>query len=313
MGALLTGCFSEDYSFCPPDESAVTIHFRLPDPVTRSGDTFADEITTVTTAIYDEQGDLAKAITTYEYDHEEFQGLQLTLPAGTYRLVSWANSTSATQINDLNTHYDVPTWLDYSRVNTGRLVDQCDPLFYAPDNNRGEYEFFVDPEDGHEGILYFRHAQRRVLVYVKGFEHVSSNNSSNPIVRLTGLPAGLEFLGMSSIDEAPVNTQAQSKPVSVKNVAMALSTFQAFYLSLQDRTVGVELLDPATREVVYTTTLNAHIDPETDNPEIDKTLEIVIEFDEDDPGTGEDGQNVEVDVKLPPWTENEVEYDYWRK
>lgn len=309
----LTGCFDEDFSFCPPVEPVepvenVVLHFRLPDPVTREGDTFADDISTVTTVIYDAADSLVQSIVTDADDHAAFQGLRLALDPGEYQVVSWGNTSDVrTKFNHLLTARDERTWLDYHTITAG-VTGNGDPLYYGPgfaaDGTRAaaqHYTLTVDPVTGHESTLDFSHAHRRVEVYVRGFS--GSDGSTTPTVRLTGLPAGLEFLGMSRLtqDNDPVTSELVSRRVTLASKDYALAPFDVFYLHLADYDIGVELLDPVTGEVIYTTKLNDHFDAEADKPEEQIVLQLLIEF-----------IGAEVKVSTPDWDSEDVNYEWGR-
>lgn len=300
LSLTLTGCFGEDYSFCPPDQRVVTLHFRLPNPIDNSGDTFKQYINGATTAIYDAEGNLVQVVESDETTLEAFQGLRLNLAPGTYKVVSWGNSGGLTHINALNTPLDVHTYLDYRTLKDGRIAGTGDPLYYGPNSTDGIFEFTVDPEKGYTGTVDFRHAHRNVEVYVEGFK--GSDNSTTPTVRLTGLPAGLDFVGMGRIDQPDVDAQAGSRMGTYQSTLYALSDLTTFYFGLKDYTIGVELLDPATGAVVYTTTLNKHINPDTDDPKLQRTLQLFIDL---------SGIDVAVSVKVPAWgNEDNVDWDY---
>ncbi|MDR2912815.1 MAG: FimB/Mfa2 family fimbrial subunit [Alistipes sp.] len=307
IATILTGCFKEEFAFCPPDMN-VTLHFRLPDPATRQGDTFLNDISTVTTVIYDDAtGALVRTIVTNDADHRVFKGLHLSLAAGTYRVVSWGNSGNGTKFNALDTPYNNYSWLDYTDIRDNK-TGNGDALYYAHHAGTAtgaddEYTMTVDPSTGHEGTLDFHHAHRRIEIYVKGF---SASGSNTPLIRLSGLPTGLSFLGMrphTSSDRVTSELASQMVTVGASRAAAgayALSPFNVFYLNTGDYDIGVGLLDPVTGDSVYTTRLNEHIDPLTDNPDNKMVLQLLIEF-----------IGVEVKVSVPEWKSEDVDYGWW--
>ncbi len=303
LGALvaLSGCFKEEYGFCP-DPYNVILHYRLPDG--NGGCTFLSDISTVTTAVYDASGALVETVVTGAEDHDGFKGISLKLDPGTYRLAAWGNVDANTVFGDLTSCYTGgnPTVM-YNSIVGGRVGDG-DPVYYGPNtvrarsgNDAGEFVITV-ADDPYEGTLDFRHAHRRIEVFVKGF---SAHGSTTPLLRLTGLPAGLTFLGMGQLaGEGLVNSEVQSQTVTVSeggtNVAYALSPFHVFYLNTADYDIGIEVIDPSNGEVVYTTRLEDHIDTSSDDP--DKIiLRLVLEF-----------KGTTVTVTVPGWNSDDVDY-----
>lgn len=319
---VLAGCVAEDRSDCPP-EMNVTLHFRLPDHTAPGGCSFMEKITTATTAIYnDATGEMIESITTFGTHHSEFQGLRLRLDPGTYRVVSWGNSGGGTRMND---HHAVYTHghghICYSDITDG-MACNGDALYYAPNsvkitregrrtrqsssqsggNDLGEYIMVVDPQTGHEGTLDYRHAHRHIEVFVKGFS--GSDGSSTPVIRLNGLPEGLTFLGMERHGENLVSSELASQMVSVgiggRQGEFALSPFRVFYLHAGDYNIGVDVIDPATGELAYSTMLNDHIDEEDDDPENEVTIQLLIEF-----------KGAHIEVSIPSWDPKDIDYGFW--
>jgi hypothetical protein len=173
--------------------------------------------------------------------------LRLDLEPGTYRVVSWANHGDNVTMNNHETaHIDDGTTahLTYGSINGG-MVGGGDALYYAPaapvgtravDSGAGHYyTMHVDSATGHEGTLDFRHAHRRIEVYVNGFP-----GGRMPIIELTGLPSAIKFLGMDAHDAghgtvtARVGAQPTTFTANGKQETYALSAFHAFYLHLED-------------------------------------------------------------------------------
>ncbi len=180
----MTGCFAEDYSYCPP-ETNVILHFRLPDEAGTKECTFLDNIFTAHTAIYAADGTLVQTHSTDDGHHHDFKGLRLSLSPGTYRVVSWGNHGTNTNMYGHENAYtaDIPSRVTYGTINTVggvRMTGNGDELYYAPrtvgttraNAPTGEAEHYVmvvDPVTGHEGTLDFGHAHRSIEVFVRGF------------------------------------------------------------------------------------------------------------------------------------------------
>ncbi len=316
----MTGCFAEDFSFCPPEHNVI-LHFRLPDDAGEQECTFLDNISTVHTAIYTTDGTLVQSHTTVDDEHHGFKGLRLSLEPGTYHVVSWGNHGTNTSMYRYEDAYDndILSRVSYSTINKvgqHRITGDGDELYYAPhglgatraDADAGSgtaeadhYVMEVDPVDGHEGILDFGHAHRSIEVFVKGF----SSNGMTPIIQLEGLPDGLNYLGMKKLEGGGlVTSEVPSEVVNISagplSAKYALSDFETFYMWTGDHDVIIRLLDPVTREVVYQTRLNDHVHPDSDDPEGEKTIQILIEF-----------IDAGVNVSIPNWKQETITPGFW--
>ncbi len=296
----LTGCFAEDYSFCPPDYN-VSIAYRLPDG--NGGCTFLRDISTVATAVYDASGKLITTAETTGEDHAVFQGVRLKLDPGVYRIVSWANSGVNTELKNHESCYGGGNaYVTYGSISAGR-TGNGDALYYAPNsvnttrsgNAQGEFVITVDPKTGYEGTLDFRHAHRIVEVYVKGFEE---SGSTTPDIELTGLPQGLTFLGMGELaGTGPVTAEIGSEMMEMNGSQYSLARFKVFYLNAADCNIGINVLNPVTKGNVFGTYLCDHVDVANDKPDTVVTIRIIIEF-----------LNGSVTVKIPGWNSGEVDW-----
>jgi hypothetical protein len=310
----LTGCFAEDYSFCPPVEN-VTLNYRLPSD--GGADAFLENVHSASTAIYNSEGDLVQLIETYDPQHSEFQGIKTTLEVGEYRVISWGNVGEATAHNDADYNYSAErnAHVSYRAVADG-MVGSSDALYYAPNtvdhrhgsravelgsgqgNEAGEYILNVT-RMGHEGNLDFRHAHRTVNVYVRNFS--DGQGGTTPTIQLTDLPSGLNFNGMSLIDGGErVNAELPTRMVAVDGKSYALASFNTFLFHLNDVESNVHVVNPLTEEVVRYGTVHLHdvYDPAEDDPDSTDPIEVVIEFLGD----------TEVRVTIPNWNTSEVEY-----
>ena len=301
----LAGCFREEYGFCPAPYN-VTLRYRLPDGA--GGDAFRQNISRVTAAVYDQSGALVQTVSTTDTDHASFQGIRLNLDPGTYRVIAWGNAGANTVLNNImGTYTDGATTVTYNNLLTG-TVGNGDPVYYAPStvqtrsgNADGEFVITLADGESYEGTIDFRSAYRHVEVFVKGFE---SNGVTTPTVELTGLPPGLTFLGMDPITGAilvtsRIDTQSVTVDEGGVNVTYSLAAFDIFYLDLADYDIGINVIDPNTGHIVYTTKMNDHIDPDSDDP--DKiVIRIKIEF-----------LNGIVTVTIPGWNSGDVDWGFF--
>lgn len=310
---VAAGCFAEDYSFCIREElpNNVTLGFELP----RDGvDIFMDNVFTTHTVFYDDAtGEFVKEISTTLDDHLlTFPGIQTRLEPGVYRVLSWGNYGQNTSVEGDygRLYFNDNTNVTYGRFGDDRTVGNGDKLYYAPNtvsigttgqgNTAGEYIMTVDEVYGHDGTLRFRHAHRTIEVYVKGFQ---SGDVRNPVVRISGLPGGLSFLGMGRLPEEPgVTASIRSEMVTVEvdgdTEYYALAAFDVFYMNLKDHDIVIEVADPATGFVSFSAPIGDYIDPIADDPEEDIVIRLAIEF----IGVGQ------VTVTIPSWKPGDVGY-----
>ncbi len=314
---LFTGCFGEDFSFCPPEGPEgfnVLLHFRLPDE-NYEADLFKGNITRTRTVIYNEAGALVCDTITNENHHNEFQGLRMKLPAGNYRVVSWANSGVLTGLNRRDTDYSHITYSD----KTDGVTGNADPLYHAPKSaatppatrveNAGANEYHhmeVDAATGHESTLDFHQAHRIVEILVEGFS--GTDGSTTPDVKLAGLPEGLTFTGLSrhgGLIDAMLGTEMATVDINGREYRGALTCFHTLYLRTCDYDICIKVLDPATGEEAFSVKMNdisssgpdgalSIIDP---NSDCDK-IQIVIRF-----------TALGVEVFPQPWGSEDVEVD----
>ncbi len=307
----LTGCFSEDWSTCPADFN-VTINYVLPDA--DKGCVFLDHVYTTTTAVYNEEGELVHTEVTSPEHHMVFKGVRLSLPPGNYRVVSWGNTGAHTTHKNIEYNYkdDADALVTYSDMRADKIVGTSDEIYYGPNtvsmtrmgtgegNQAGEYVMTVT-EKGHNGVINFRHAHRRVDVYIKGFD--SGTGMGNPLVQLTDLPSGLTFTGMHPIQGADaVTAELSSEMVEVgsdgEKGRFALASFNSFYFNLHDNDININIINPANHATIYTTRMQEHIDADSDDPDSQISLKLLIEFIE----------GADVKVSIPDWDLKDVDY-----
>ena len=295
----LTGCFSEDYSICPPIEEAnVTLHFSLLGKEKREG--FTDNISAVDVLIYDERGAFQDSINVSQQELREFQGTHLTLPAGEYRLVCWGNSGEHVEMKGVRTE-QTPT-ITHSKVDENR-VGNANRVFYAgnikeittrasdiPDALR-----LVVPEEGNrEAEAHFRHAHRRLTVCVQGFTH--DLQPAHPEVALHGLPLGLNLLTMEQLPDATeVSNHQMTKEQVILGEKYSCSTFDVFWFDT-DNSIEINIYDPISGELVFTVPLNDAIKGTLDDDLIE--ISLVIRF-----------KGGEVEIEIPNWGSSDVGWE----
>jgi hypothetical protein len=311
VALALTGCFAEDYSFCPPVEN-VTLNYRLPEG---GADSFLEKVQTASTAIYNTAGELVQLIETNDPQHREFQGIRTALEEGEYRVISWGNVGGDTGWN--NTDRREIGRVSYANITSG-TVGSSGALYYAPNtvdhrhgsatradgvgtgegNADGEYVLTVT-RMGHEGTLAFRHAHRTVNVYVRNFS--DGQGGTTPTIQLTDLPGGLNSVGMSLIEGGDkVNAELSTQMVTIDGKEYAMASFNTFLFHLADVETNVNVINPRTGEPVEFGTVHLHdlYDPANDDPDSTEPIEVTIEFMGD----------TSVEVSIPDWDSTEVNY-----
>ena len=178
--ALSAGCINEDMSDCPPPFNAELTFSYLGDG--QDAAMFSRAIDGVTLFVFDRAGGqnvLQKTIG--KADLNRFQGTQLYLPAGDYRIVCWGNAFDDTEL--------LSGSLSGGRVHApaygaGGRIATNDHLYY------GDYDITVpaaaNAPEKVTGDIPFRGAHIDMNVYVKGFGQ-SSDPATWPVVEIGNL------------------------------------------------------------------------------------------------------------------------------
>lgn len=183
--AMSTGCIKEDMSDCPPEMNTyLTFSYR--------GDTndpkmFGKMIDRVSLYVFDSKsGQHLLTKNVEKADLQLFEGTQLYLPEGNYRIVSWANALDDTEVlvNETlsNGRVHAPGHTSQERIATN------DHLYY------GELDITVPatatlPESSATkvtGDIPHRGAHINVEIYIKGFGF-KDYPATYPVVEMAGL------------------------------------------------------------------------------------------------------------------------------
>lgn len=240
--AAAAGCVAEDTDGCPPAGPNVEIRFSL-----LGGGVFSHEIGSVVAVLFDGQGNHVPPATTLDADAlESFRGVRLTLPAGDYRMVLWANVGDNTEIGAVDGEPAV-VYNDFD--GTKRLVaGNGDAVWYAPAVRKEEparaaeatrvdpdarplrwYGFTVTEEEGHTGEVAFTEAHNTVNIYIGGF---AFDPGPMPTVEITGLVPGVGFWGMQPLGQPlpAVSSAVRAVAVERDDRTFALASFHTFPL-----------------------------------------------------------------------------------
>ncbi len=173
--AFLTGCFSQDYSFCPPEHN-MKLDFRLV-----GEENFMQHITSVDAFIYDAAGTYMRTEHIEEHHLNEYEGMHLNLDPGDYRMVFWANIHEHASVTGHEGHSGEVGHDEHCYNDEGVLIENVDRLWYGPSipptrATRGtpqEYYTLTIPEEGeHSDVIHFTHAHRTLEIYVKGLTNL---------------------------------------------------------------------------------------------------------------------------------------------
>ena len=226
--SAVAGCVREDRSGCPPPGPNVKIGFALFDE-----GLFTDEITSVTAVLFDGQGTYIPPATTLDKAAlDRYAGVNLTLAAGDYRMVFWANVGNNTGFRVID-GIPVLTYRNFDGTEQ-QVFGNGDPVWYAPavPATRTDavarplryYEFTVPASGGYTGGGGFTETHNTVNIYIGG---LPLDPGSMPTVEITNLTSALNFYGMQPLDDPlpTVTSVLRTVPVVRDNVTYALAAF----------------------------------------------------------------------------------------
>ena len=180
ISLLATGCVRADFENCPPTEPNTTIYFRLKDY--SDNEIFPATVECAELFVYDGEGMMVSRSHISGSELNAFAGKRLWLAPGTYTVVVWANAIRSQIVVNENIH-----WSDsaYNHVMTAvpvdGVIDNGDPLYYAPKDN-GTPLTVVVPEQGEaEVTVELRHAHVKLDITVEGYELLSRSDATGPL------------------------------------------------------------------------------------------------------------------------------------
>jgi hypothetical protein len=294
----LAGCVGEDRDDCPPPGPAfnVALEFSQPDRITRA-DSFLRHINSVDVFILDSAGGFLRRERVERAALEVYQGLQLRLDPGRYRVTCWGNNTANTAYEGLATGVTAGG-IAYSSLVTGLngAVGDGDPLYRAPApagsraTRATRARMLTGDEPSVDGLLTvnvpatgadtipvpFSAAYHLVEVRVVGLDYL-------PDIEIDGLPAGDELLtGLSLLDASLDPRRVTSRKRAAAGTGGSVATFTTFLFDLDDPAVIIRVLDPVTGlethlPVILADEIDA-TDPSIDVTIIDITIEVVFNF-----------------------------------
>ncbi len=291
----LTGCFKEDYSFCPPEGIQKNIRFDF--HLEGAENDFLDHITAVDVGIFDGEG---KYIETQRVEMAEF--VELALPAGDYRFIFWGNVHDNTDYHELE---DGAPHITYSHIDGTTVTGDADKLYYAPHSTptRAEeaphpyYPLAVTETTNHQDDVWFTHAHRTLNISVRGFED-ENDPGALPIIEIEGLPAGHGIFGREELLEY-ILAQHTTTLYQKDGKDYAGTSFDTFHFDELDmENIFIVIRDSAGNEIFRVSLADAIDESNTDPNKI--VIDLLITFTID----------VGVKITMPGWSGEEVGIDF---
>ena len=193
---FMTGCTKDNSNNCLFEETTnATIYFTLKDKA--DNDVFYATVDNVELFIYDVAGVQVSRNTVPRNELNMFAGKRLRLNPGTYTVVAWANTTATYSrfFTNENVH-----WLDRANnyllnaIAVGSVVEDSDPLYYAPKSKGRPLTLTVPAEGSAEMVAEFRNAHIKVEVTVEGYDHLSTRAIADPLkIELTDVTSRYNF------------------------------------------------------------------------------------------------------------------------
>jgi len=156
---LLSGCVEENLDICLPAVTAeLTFSYR--------GDTndpslFSSQIDRVTLFVFNHAGEQVATQQIEKASLNAFQGTQLALPAGDYRIICWGNAFNHTELTDCQGYLSGRLHHPHFTQN-GMNIPTNDHLYH------GCYSISVPEEGLATGDIPFRSAHIEMKVYIRG-------------------------------------------------------------------------------------------------------------------------------------------------
>ncbi len=302
-------CVKENLDDCPePDPYNLVLSFEYFDKTGK--DIFADRIQAIDVLIYDRNYHLYKEINADDVLEHPQRTKSLYVEPGVYYIVSWAN-------NFTNRFYMAGVSKDNLLLGENRIYhnfssESADELHYAPDLRAVGQETEI-PDDysiyrvtvADTGITYhtlsYMSAHRRVNVFLRGFDEVTSPETDNPFVHIANLTDYYNCYLKRGEESTRYQKISEEILVEEKNLGYA-----GFYVPHFDNQ------SPVTLQVVGQTPEGASYLHRVTMDEVLRELELVVEDGDDETINVviELIDNTYVVVKIPEWLTEEVDGEY---
>jgi hypothetical protein len=188
---LAVGCFDSNIDDCPP---TLTVCFSLKDVA--NNEVFPVVVNNVELFIYNSDGKQVSHSNISKNELNVFAGKRLVMESGTYSIVAWANTTAA--YSKFFTNEDEP-YLDrmnnylLNAIAVNGIVDNGDPLYYAPKAKATPLTVVVPAKDNTKVTAEMRHAHVKLEITVEGYKN-EEHPITNPLkVEITELSSRYDF------------------------------------------------------------------------------------------------------------------------
>ncbi|MCC8186734.1 MAG: FimB/Mfa2 family fimbrial subunit [Bacteroides sp.] len=183
LSFLLTACIREDLSDCPLPWNVDLSFLYYGDG---EEDIFPRKVERVTVYVMDHS---YSSIRRYEVGKNELnnrQGIQLQLPQGEYHAVCWGNAWRAGE--EFHSR-EIQELTDYLLVHgeDGKEITTMDSLYY------GRASFRVDAKGTVTETITFASAHIDMEIHLRGWKHLSPDETKIPQVEIIGLPIRYDF------------------------------------------------------------------------------------------------------------------------
>ena len=287
----LIGCIGDNMGSCPEiPENNLVLEFVHTDAA--GTDIFPGNIHRADVFVFNPDGNLVLRQRMEKEALSVFAGTELSLPAGTYRVVCWGNAYDKTSLGGAFVGFGIP---DANAIATGGY-----PLYYAPytQTQSPAQAFTVTvPEQGVEtAVVNFRSAHIKIEVYIKGFVDQSTQAGQPllPLVELTDQPSGYDYDMQASGPVLTYRDVAAARTVEGQQLAVT-----GFYTPLfgEDTPVRAIIKQQSDGSTVATVSLKDFI--RDNHITLSVATEVVIPIFVDLEKGG-------IHITLPQWDENPI-------
>lgn len=262
----LTSCIKEDMDDC---KGKVSLHFRYVGDGTV--DIFPDNIDKVTLYVYSAEDN--RLVSTVEYDESQldaYQGANLELFPGRYRIICWGNAFGATEIAEGEKKVAAPGYFSGSDIETN------DPLYY------GSVE--IDVPGTLERKNYtcdFVSSHVKIQVRMEGFvgavvPGIGNDDNMNIALGMAHLPSFTDFGNVPSASDE--STYYPPLSIAADDATTYVTQYNVLRLT-DDNDVMIQVLAGADRTLVQEFSLAEFMekyDISVDGRKGDVTISILL-------------------------------------
>lgn len=232
---LLSGCIGESLDGCPLD---ILLQFTYK-PDGAPADLFRDRVQRVTLCVYRPDGSIEHTRTLEKSELDRLQGVEMSLPQGTYTVVLWANASDAharlggfiagQTMNEL--------FVSHPQSERSSSIPTLDRLLFAAGR------LTVGEHNAKTTAINFSPATMRVGLLLEGV-------SVQPAVRITNMASALKPVHDESVSAWNLHSVVQGKmfypEVTYDAAAKRAEGFSDMPRFMEDTSGMVEIIDPNT-------------------------------------------------------------------